>query len=132
MTRVSRCRYWSVRNNTLRMGEYLEILASGESDQRDAGGLGGADRKRCRCRHRYQDGASEHRGLLHHLDRNAAGHDNGSLVALDGSAKCKAAKFIERIVPADVFACRDEACVRQIEAGGVNGSGFAMKLLRAV
>ena len=61
------------------MREDLEAVAARDGDERDAGPLGGADRERRRRRDRDDARRADHRRLLHHLDRHAAGQQHDAV-----------------------------------------------------
>ena len=92
----------------LGMGEHLEAVVARDGDQRDAGVLGGAQRERGRRRDRDDDRRAADRGLLDHLDRDAAGQQDDAGIAGDVAASEGAGQLVERVVPADILAQRDD------------------------
>ena len=86
------------------VGEHLEGVVAGDSDERDAGSVRGAHCERGRRGDGGHCGRADGGSLLDHLDGDAAGqHDDaGGRINLI-STQCSG-KFVESVVAADVFA----------------------------
>src|SRR6267378_6357740 len=112
------------------MTEDLEIVPPRDGDERDPTCFGDADGERRRRRHGHENRGAENGRLLHHLDRYAAGEKHNAAPSIDLPAGERAHELVERIVPADILASRDNSFAWLPKAGGMHGPGLAIEQLR--
>src|SRR5215468_7555953 len=118
-----------VLSDALRMGEHLEAVLACNGNERDAGSLRGAHRQRSRGRDGDNDWRADCGGLLHHLDRDAAGEQDEAGTRRNTVARERAGELVERIVTADVLTHRNETSVLLPERGGMHGARLAIEFL---
>jgi hypothetical protein len=85
------------------MTEYLEFAAACDSDQCHAALFGGSDRKSGGGRYGDQQAGPDGGRLLHHLDRDAVGKNDGAGSSGNLRAGKRAGQFIEGIMAAGVL-----------------------------
>src|SRR5579864_8211237 len=112
------------------MGEYLEAVLAGDPDERDASALCGADGERRGRGYGDNEGAADARGLLHHLDRDAAGEHHHSGMAGGAGDGQRTAELVKRVVTSDVLAQGDDATFGSEEGRGMHGSRLAVQGLQ--
>ncbi len=112
------------------MGEDLEAVGAGDADQGHAGLFGDAHGERGGRRHRDHHRRAEHRRLLHHFDRDAARQQQQTFRHRDAVTRQRTGELVERVVPADILAQRDQPALRMPEGRGMHGVGLLVELLR--
>ena len=113
------------------MGIKRGVVAAHEAGQRDAAGLRQANGQPRRCRDRRQNRATGRSGFLHHLEARAAGYQEGTGAGGRAFAGQRADQFIERVVPADVFAHGMERALCRDPCRRMRGTGGTVQGLRA-
>src|SRR2546423_2048137 len=99
---------------------HVEAAVADETDDGLPEALGGGDRQARRRRHRAQHGYAGHRGLLHELERQSPRHEQHVIAEWQVTPEQRVAdELVERIVPADVLAHRQQRPLGRETGGGV-------------
>jgi hypothetical protein len=109
------------------VGKYLEAVVAGDGDQHDAGVFGGAQGECGWGRDRGDDGRAADSSLLDHLDRDAAGHQDGAGIGRYVAAGEGADQLVERIVPSDILAQSNNSALRRPESRRMDRAGFPIR-----
>ena len=86
---------------------------------------GAFDGERGRRGKRDQRRRAEYRRLGDHFERAAAGDDEEAVVGGDAASDERADQLVERIVPPDILAQRDDRAVAIAPGGAMDRAGFA-------
>ncbi len=113
------------------MGEHRVAVGAGQRHQGQAGLLGLADGQGRGGRNGHQHRHPRHGGLLHHLVRAAAGHQDEGLGRVQPVGQGRADQLVQGAVPAHVLAHQQDIAGRIGPRRGVHGAGRLAQRLAA-
>ena len=113
------------------MGVDVEAVAAQEPDERDAQAVRGRDREVGRRGDRAEDRDADDGGLLDDLEADPARDHHDPVVERQGARHHLGSdELVERVVPADVLADRDELAGRREQGRCVEAAGLVEGPLR--
>ena len=119
-------------NDAVRPVEHDDPVAPRDPDERHVESPRALDREFGRGRDRDQRAGPEGRGLLDHLERGPARHEDEARGRVEAAAQASAHHLVERVVTADILAHDADRAVETRPGGAMDRAGRGVEVLAGV